>query len=176
MRLRIFPALLFFTATLSATTITLTLPEFNGPWQPDGPYPASPVNVGTFSFAIPYGQHIVSAVLTGSFGNSEVVNTSGVDLYGDGVRIAQCLENDICDTATDGTTPFQYSFNSASFGLFTDGSFAVTAVQTSPKEIRLGAETLTLETECSSVPEPASFALLAAGLLLPLWRFRRKLI
>jgi len=163
---------------MHAATITVNLPEFNGPWLPDGPYPANPVDAGTFNFAIPNGPFIVSATYNSTFGNSQVTNSSGVNVYGDGILLGQCLAGAVCDTDTSATTPFLYQFSSADLQALSDGALAITAVQTSAKEIRLGAQTLTIHTAASStisgVPEPGSLLLLAIGLMVIAWRYSRR--
>jgi len=82
--------------SLNAATITATLPEFNGPFNPTGPYPGAPLNVGTFTFVIPVGQQITSATLTGTFGNSQFSNTAGVDLRGAGILFGSCVALAAC--------------------------------------------------------------------------------
>jgi hypothetical protein len=161
-----FAVLLSISASLHATTVTTILPEVNGPSLPSGPFPASLLDAGTFTFAIPAGEHIISAILSGTYGNSQVPNSAGLDLYADGLLIGQCLANALCDTNPDAVTPFSYSFNSANFNLLADGSLGMSVVQTSGNVVRLGAETLTIQTSASGVPEPGSFILLGAGLLL----------
>jgi hypothetical protein len=154
--------------SLNAATITATLPEFNGPFNPTGPYPGAPLSVGTFTFVIPAGQQITSATLTGTFGNSQFSNSAGVDLTSAAVMLASCPSLAACDTALV-VTPFSFAFPSIDFGMLNGGSLAVTATQTSGNIIRLGAETLTINTqsrETAATPEPASLGLLGAGLVM----------
>jgi hypothetical protein len=170
MTLRTFTCALILAASalsLNAATITATLPEFNGPFNPTGPYPGAPLSVGTFTFVIPVGQQITSATLTGTFGNSQFSNTAGVDLKAAALMLASCAALAACDTSIT-VTPFSFAFPSANLSMLNGGSLALTATQTSGNIVRLGAETLTIYTQTSTqnaTPEPASLGLLGAGLV-----------
>ncbi len=144
---------------LAAGTITATLPEFNGILISSG-FPQPSVNAGTFSYSIPNGQFITSAVFSSTFGNSKVGNSAGVDVQVGGILAGSCPALAICDTGLI-PTPFSYTFQPGAFAALGSGSLAVTATQTSGNIIRLGAETLTITT---NTPEPASILLFALGL------------
>ncbi|MBH8560635.1 PEP-CTERM sorting domain-containing protein [Nostoc sp. CENA67] len=168
-------AFLTFEAVLSpghaqAATITSTLPEFSGEYfDGSASFPLSSVTVGTFSYTIPSGEQIVSASLSGTFGNSVVSNSSGLNLLLDGLQVAQCIRFDTCYYSA---TPeaFNFTFSPADLSLLNDGSALLTAIQTSEYVIRLGSTTLTIET--ASVPESGTIlgTLTVAGFSLALRR------
>ncbi len=132
---------------VTATTITTTLPEFNGPYNPTGPYPLPAVTVGSFTYTIPAGEHIITAVITGSFGNSFFPDTAGVDVFAGGVMIARCVQLTACDTTLVAPSPFTYTFSPANLSLLTPGFLAVSAVQTGGNYIRLSQLKLTIVTD-----------------------------
>jgi hypothetical protein len=165
--------------SLNAGTIVATLPEFNGPYNPAGPYPGPTLNVGTFTFVIPVGQQITSATLTGMFGNSQFSDTAGVDLTAGGLLITSCPPLALCDTGTS-MVPFSFIFPAVDLSMLNGGSLVMTAKQTSANIVRLSAETLTINTQTKqsdtqggATTEPASVALLGAG-LVALGVIRRK--
>jgi hypothetical protein len=151
-----------------ATDISLTLPEFNGPSHSDSEsYPKPPITVGTFNYTIPADEHIVSADISGTFGNSVVTGSAGVDLFLNGLLVGQNLKSGPGFTMT---VPWSHTFTPAEFSALESGTATLTATQTSEFEIRLGETTLDIH---SVVPEPSSLALLTTG-GLPLLAFRRR--
>ncbi len=163
-------AVLFAASALSLTagTITATLPEFNGLTNSIGPFSLPTVSVGTFTYVLPSGEHIVSATLSGTFGNSKFPDTAGVDLIAGGIVLGSCAPLALCDTGM-AITPFSFSFKPANFNVLTGGSVSLAATQTSGNTIRLGAETLTVNTSPDgpggNTPEPVSMGLLGFGLV-----------
>ena len=154
--------------SLNAATISATLPEYNGPMNAPGPFPASTLNIGTFTYTIPVGQQIISARLTGTFGNAQFTNTAGVDLSAAGLLFASCAPLAACDTG-EVITPFSYDFAPGNLFLLNGGSLNISAVQTNGNMLRLGTETLTITTQTSpnaATPEPASLALMGAGIVV----------
>jgi len=165
-------AALLLTSGVHAATITDNLGEFN--FTGSSPFPSAVQIVGTFMFDIPAGDTILSASLTGTFGNSVNTSSSPFDIFGDGVFIGQCTAPAPC--FTDGLDPFDFSvLNLADLA---DGELVLTVVQTNPFAIRLGATVLTINTlndPVSAVPLPAALPLFASTLVgLSLMSRRRK--
>jgi PEP-CTERM motif len=153
---------------VNAATITASLPEFNGPLNTTGPFGMT-LNVGTFVYTLPVGEQIISATLTGTFGNSKFPDAAGEDLRAGGLLFASCAPLASCDTGMI-IEPFSFTFPSANFGLLSGGSLAVTATQLSGNIVRLGPETLTINTQPTEhstavAPEPTSLGLLGGGLV-----------
>jgi len=152
----------------NAATITASLPEFNGPLNTTGPFGMT-LDVGTLMYTIPVNQQVVSATLTGTFGNSNFPDAAGVDLRAGGILFASCAPLASCDVGMV-IEPFSFSFAAADFGLLSGGSLAVTATQISGNIVRLGPEVLTINTlpteqGSTATPEPASIGFLGAGLV-----------
>jgi len=146
------------TSQAEAAIITSTVPEYNGPYPVTGPFPLAPVTVGTFSYTIPAGEDIVSATISGTFGNSVYPNSSGVDVYANSILVASCPQwPTFLSPCNDASTPTSWSFTfpSSDFSALTSGSVDLTAVQTSQVEIRLGQTTLAL----TATPEPGTLSL-----------------
>lgn len=150
-------------AALPAQVVTSTIPEFNGTLQSSG-FPQPAVTVGAFTFAPPSGSSLLSAVLSGQFGNSQSASSAGVDVFLGDVLVARCVRLQPCYF---GTVPFVFTFTPEQLAIFSSGTATVTAVQTSESFIRLGPMelTLTYAPVTSVVPEPATLTLLASGLL-----------
>ncbi|MGW8255865.1 MAG: PEP-CTERM sorting domain-containing protein [Thermoguttaceae bacterium] len=166
----VFLALAFAATTVSAALITETLPEFNGTHHDIGDtYPLPPVHVGDFNYVIPLNNSIISATISGQWGNSEVPTSARNEIYADGIKVA--------DTAEAPEDPYYnkvpWSFSYTDFSSLTDGHVSLDAVQTSEFILRFGVTTLTIETQ--AVPEPSTLAMLAGlGVMLAVGYIRRR--
>ena len=143
----------------NATIIDMNVGEFS--YDGSSPYPNSEQNVGSYIFGIPSGEEVVSATISGTFGNSTVPNSAAVQVFLDGIQVAECLYQATC-WSSQTVTPWTYDFAASELGIFSDGLALLTSVQTNDFVTRLGVTNLVLET--ASVPEPASLALMGIGL------------
>jgi hypothetical protein len=161
-------AAIFTMATVpaSAVTITDTLPEFNFDGEPS--FPTAEQIVGVFSYAVPIHESIVSASVSGTFGNSTVSSSAPVEMFVDGVFLGECLITSPCYQV--GLVDF--SFDVPNLGDLMDGSLTLSIVQTNQYFTRLGVTTLTIET--TPTPIPATAWLFGSGLLGLVGIARRK--
>ena len=141
--------------SVGAATITDTLPEFSG----DATF-----TVGTFNFAIPTGEVIVGASISGTFGNSLSPTSAPISVLLDGIQVTSCLVDTPC-TDIAGPHPWSYAFAPAELAIFSDGAATLGGVQQGCCVVRLGVTTLTLTTreDSTSVPEPSSLLLLGTA-------------
>lgn len=166
---RLICALLFGVVAFGAThrakadSIILLSAEYNGAFvPPTATFPRPETTIWTYNYTVPAGQVVTGATVQGFFGNSTCNTTAPVDLYLDGVRIAQCVAGAPCTGAGGATGPVPFSYSFSTFAVFTDGRAVLSIVQTGPGAVRLGQTSLTLQT--SPVPEPATMFLLGTGL------------
>lgn len=147
-------------AMAQAGVVTSTLADVStgdGVW---GDWPLS-LNVGQFNFS-PVG-NILAATISGTFGNGFSNTSTEVFVYGDGVEVAYCALWDDCSTNSEVSPPtaWSYTFTGAELALLQDGALNLSISKEYDGYVNLGSLTLTL---VNDVPEPASAALLLAGL------------
>lgn len=156
--------LLMQTPAFADSVTSVSLPEFNGtPIGSGGPFPQPSVTIGTFTFFIPAGDVITSAVLTGTFGNSVNSSTAGVDYFLNGLLVAQCIPFSSPCWTGPGPNAWSFTFSPSQLALLGSGSATLTAIQTSQTTIRLGVTNLTVTTT-TVVPEPATLIMFGSGL------------
>jgi hypothetical protein len=137
--------------------------------------PPASTSIGTFDFTIPTGENVISATISGTFGDVNIPGTALTDLF----VLGGTIEAGECDLNPDGSFPpcaagtddgslvsWSYTFSSQDLNNlaadFSAGSIDLTAVQNSPfGAIVVGDPTLDIQV----TPEPASIFTLAGGLL-----------
>lgn len=151
---------LLLIASPAAAQYSQSLPEFNGTRSP-GAYPAGPFTVGTFTGL---GGTALSATISGTFGNSTVGSSAPSRVFFESMLVAQCSAGDPCYSAT---SPWSYTFTGAELAALAGPTGTVTVIQDGDYVIRLGGTRLDVvyAAEQSVVPEPATLALVASGLL-----------
>jgi len=171
---------------LSASVITSNIGLFDEGPDFSGNYPLASVNLGNFSFSIPNGATILSATISGTFGNNDVPGTTNVtadsDYYVDGtaIEVATCDTPNIVSTGTaslscdagsqsGNPTPWTYTFTSADLSTlssdFAAGSLDFNVIQNYYGSVETGQITLSITTSsATSTPEPGSLSLIPLGL------------
>jgi hypothetical protein len=130
---------------LSATTITAVLPEFNGDFDTVG----ETYRVGTFDITIPTGSSVLSATLSGTYGNSVVPNSASVNVSVAGVGVVSSWS---CPSPSNpcwfSQTPAPWSATLTHTQIQNSGldlgTLSLNATQTNIHTIRLGSTTLTV--------------------------------
>lgn len=171
-------AMFLVSSPAMATTISFTLPEFNGNGIVDI---GSTFTFGSVTYTIPAGEAVISAIFSSTFGNSTIPNTAIMEVFVDSVLVGQCASIlDPCWTKpTQPPTSFSHIFTPGELADLVDEAALLQVHQTDIDTIRLGVSSLTIETgpsDLTPTPEPASLALMAVGLtgaVSAAWRRRR---
>jgi len=160
-------------APLASADVVSTIPAYDGTAS-FGPFPTSPISIGTFSFTIPAGKQVSGGSISGTFGNGDVPGTTDVsapvDLYIDGgsIEVAACDDalsySAACDAGSSPTS-WSYTFTSGDLSTlaadFASGSIDLSAIQNGVFTVNTGTVTLDLVT----TPEPDSLWLIGTGLV-----------
>ena len=149
----------------NAAVIVVSLADYNGPFHGAGS--AFPINLGvvdTFNFVVPFGDVIVSASFSGTYGTAAVnYRTAGFDAVIGGQTITACVPFAAnCWQAGAAFRPFNFALNASTFPTLATGSVGLQLIMTSENFIRLGTPTLTINTR--AVPEPMSLLLFGSAL------------
>lgn len=152
-----------------AGVVVSTLDDFStgfdsAPWNFIGS-----LDVGRFEFSS--GGNILSAKLTGTFGNTLSNSSTEAAVFGDGVEVATCNLFEDCWFGADPLVSFSYTFSLADLALLQDGVFELTVDKRDTGAVHLGSLRLEITND---VPEPVSAALVLAGLAGLGWSRRRR--
>lgn len=134
--------LIIVVPSVQADIITATLPEYSSPYHDPGVY-YDPYLVGTFTFDVD-GLTILSANISGQWGNSIASTSAHNELYLDGVALADTHDASP-DPYFNSYVPWSYDFAESELGALADGSADFVTVQTSEFVVRLGETTLEID-------------------------------
>jgi hypothetical protein len=154
-----------------AGTITRVIGEFDGPVLDNPTYPQPSLTIGTFTYA-PIMGTISAASVSGFFGTVFSPSTALENLFVGGIEVASCASEaaDCWNDPSGVQTPWSYTFTPSQFAALTSGSVPYTVVQTGDFQVESGITTLSI----TFSPEPATVALMGAGLSVLLFVRRKR--
>jgi PEP-CTERM motif len=165
----LFLALLLIPSVSKADSFTFNWAEQNGPDAsgPNGPSLPFTLDAGSLIFMLPAGQNVVDAVFSSTLGNSMVGSTAVMNVFVNTVEVGSCPSFlSPCAQFGQAPIPFTHSFTPTELLALATGSVDLSVVQSGCCVIRLGDSTLTIDTTAATAtPEPATLAMLGAGLL-----------
>ena len=142
---------------------------FNAPYS--GAFPAAPVTVGAFDFAVPAGSFVSGATVSGDFGSDALGSgTAEVDLFLNAVEVASC-DAGCANASQSADVAWSFTFTPAELASFASGTAVLTAVQQGVSQIVLDPTTVTLDV--TAVPEPGSLPMMLGVLPLIAFGLRR---
>lgn len=157
-----FVALFAASFAAAATAIQIDFAEVNGPSVSVPPFPTLNVAQVTPPVSLPANERIASATISGYWGSVDYpFSTAPVDVFLDGVLVAQCLASDPCTVDESGQRAWSHTFTAAELLQLQPENPQLTASQKDKFRVRLGASTLVLET----APVPTVPTLSPLGLL-----------
>jgi hypothetical protein len=107
-------------------------------------------DLGSYTFTIPFGEQIISATLTGTFGSSAFPFTQAIEVRLDGLLLADC--DSVALGCFDSQIPKSWTHTLAeeNFGLITDGSAHLTGTVftnlDNSRVLSVGPTTLVIDT------------------------------
>ena len=146
-----------------AATIQIEFAEVNGPPVSEPPFPTLTAAPVTPPIAIPTGERVVAARISGKWGTFEWPDgTAPVDVFLDGILVAQCEAFEPCwwDDVV-GRIEWSHVLTAAELARLQPANPQLTVVQKDQIRVRLGTSKLVMET----APLPAVPTLSPAGLL-----------
>lgn len=147
-------------------------------------FPPNPLSIGVFNFAIPTGEYVTGATISGTFGDQNIPVTSLTSLYvlNGTINVGACESYSspcAAGTINGSLVTWSHTFNAIQLQNlapdFAAGSLDFTAVQNSFGAVVVGTPTLDIHlSRLAQTPEPSYMVALAGGLLALVAIRRRK--